>query len=63
MGDSTGPVGLDWDTPPVELANAVATMALESLGLDRLGVVRLALHGEAPPSQVADLAHFTIAGY
>jgi peroxiredoxin Q/BCP len=31
--------------------------------LDRLGVVRLALQGEAPPSQVADLAHFTIAGY
>jgi pimeloyl-ACP methyl ester carboxylesterase len=54
MGDSTGPIGLDWDTPPVELANAVATMALESLGLDRLGVVGNCL-GARTALQVANL--------
>jgi peroxiredoxin Q/BCP len=31
--------------------------------LDRFGVVRLALQGQAPADQVADLARFTIAGY
>ncbi len=54
MGDSTGPVGLDWDTPPVELANAVAAMALESLGVDRLGVVGNCL-GAKTGLQVAQL--------
>lgn len=31
--------------------------------LDRHSVVRLALQGQAPPEEVANLAHFTIAGY
>jgi pimeloyl-ACP methyl ester carboxylesterase len=54
MGDSTGPVGLDWDAPPVELANAVAAMAVESLGVDRLGVVGNCL-GAKTGLQVAQL--------
>ncbi|TMQ72343.1 MAG: redoxin domain-containing protein [Candidatus Eisenbacteria bacterium] len=31
--------------------------------VDRRSVVRLALEGQAPPDQVADLARFTITGY
>ena len=31
--------------------------------MDRRGVVRLALQGQAPPDQVADLARYTIVGY
>jgi peroxiredoxin Q/BCP len=31
--------------------------------MDRFGVVRLALQGQAPEDQVADLTRYTIAGY